>query len=178
MSVTRFMLVLTAGLGLVGCQAKPLLPVASPNPGVAAIQQDAATHLQKPVTWGGVILSTHPGKTQTDIVVLGKALTSSTRPVLSDTSQGRFIARLRGFQDPAIFKAGRELTIYGLISGTELKKVGDFDYLYPVVDVERQHLWPERIPANYDDDGYDPWYGPWYYPYPYLHRHRIIKEVK
>ena len=75
-----------------GCSSKPVLPVAEPNPPVAAVQQDITAHRDHPITWGGVILETNNTKNQSEVLIITKRLTSSTRPIESDQTLGRFIA--------------------------------------------------------------------------------------
>ena len=43
--------------------------------------------------------------------------------------------------------------------------MGEFEYLFPVVQADTVYLWPKPPePAVY----YDPWFGPtWWGPYPY-----------
>ena len=61
------------------------------------------------------------------------------------------------------------------LSDDRARKVGDFPYSYPVVDVAHYYLWPvePKLPPRYRDPWwYDPWwYDPWWYdpwyPYPY-----------
>ena len=171
------LLVLTS-LFMLGCQAAPKLPVPKPNPPVTAVQEKPGAYTSQRVTWGGVILATEAKQNGTEIIILAKRLDSVTRPIESDTTLGRFIANLKGFIDPAVYAPGRELSVSGAITGTENRKVGEYDYLYPVVSVDSHHLW--RVQIKYDDDDYwwDPWYGPWYHPYPYYHNHpRVILQV-
>lgn len=174
----RIIVLLLGSLIILGCQSKPVLPVPENNPPVMAVQNKPKAYEGKQITWGGVIISSAVKENRTEVTILSKRMENNTRPVETDTSLGRFIARFKGFVDPAVLATGRELTITGVIKGTENRKVGEFDYSYPVVDVDQHHLWPVRI--KYRDDYYwwDPWYGPWYYPYPYYHHHhRVIKDV-
>jgi starvation-inducible outer membrane lipoprotein len=50
----------------------------------------------------------------------------------------------------------------GRVLGTYMGKVGEVDYVYPLISCEETHLWPRRVavPSPYY---YDPWYAP---PYP------------
>jgi outer membrane lipoprotein len=61
-----------------------------------------------------------------------------------DRSEGRFIACRAGFYDPAVFTAGREVTIAGTVTGFEARRIGDYDYRYPRVAADVIYLWPER----------------------------------
>ena len=178
MNIKLLSLTLLAGFFILGCQATPKLPVPKDNPLVPAVLDKPDAYLNRAVTWGGVILSSQAKKDGTEIILLAKRLERSTRPVENDVALGRFIARIKGFVDPAVLAKDRELSVNGVITGKETRKVGEFDYLYPVVSVNSYHLWPVRI--RYHDDYYwDPWYGPWYYPYPYYYpyRSRIMIEA-
>ncbi len=128
-----------------------------------------ATHngnLQTRVRWGGVILETRPEGDHTCFEILSKSLESSMRPTNTDTSQGRFVACRPGFYDPEVFKKGREVTITGVIIHIDVRKVGDYDYHFPVVDIDFISLWPERVDRVYYN--YYGAYAPYYWNYPYV----------
>jgi len=163
---------------LVACSAKPVLPVAEPNPPVASVQQDVSAHQNMPITWGGIILETNNAEKQSEILIITKRLTSSTRPIEGDQTLGRFIARVDGFLDPAIYAQDREISIHGIIIGKDIRKVDSYDYTYPIVQVSQHHLWPVRV--EYNDGYYDNyWYAPYYHPYPYYHHHpRSIQSIE
>lgn len=122
------------------------------------------------VRWGGEIIDVDPGAEQTCFEILGRRLDATARPVTRDPSEGRFLACRSGFYDPEEFERGREITIVGRLSGSERRKVGDFDYTYPRVAADTIYLWPERplyVPSPYYYDPWGPWwgYGPYWGPY-------------
>ena len=127
--------------------------------------------LQTSVRWGGVILETRPESNHTCFEILSRRLEKSMRPADTDKSDGRFIACKPGFYDPEVFEKSREVTVVGKLIHIDVRKVGDFDYNFPVVDIEFMSLWPERRQAIYYNHwgGYSPYY--WNYPY-YGHRYR------
>ena len=94
--------------------------------------------------WGGVILDANNKGSGTCFEVLSRELDKFLRPELADATLGRFIACADGFHDPVIFTEGREITVTGLIQNIEVRKVGDFDYRYPVLKVEDLVLWEKR----------------------------------
>ena len=122
-------------------------------------------NLQTPVRWGGVILETRPEDNFTCFEILAKQLEKSMRPEKADQSGGRFIACKPGFYDPEVFEKGREVTVTGKLIHIDVRKVVDYDYHFPVVDIEFMSLWPERrVRAHYDYYGmYRPYY--WHYPH-------------
>jgi outer membrane lipoprotein len=121
--------------------------------------------LETPVRWGGVVLETRPESDFTCFEILAKPLQKSMQPEHSDQANGRFIACKPGFYDPEIFEKGRDVTVTGKIIYIDVRKVGEYDYHFPVVDIEFMSLWPERREARYYD--YYGMYRPYYWHYPY-----------
>lgn len=96
------------------------------------------------VRWGGRIVSVNNQTDRTCFEIVATYLGVGARPRTTDTSEGRFIACRNGFYDPAVFKAGREITVTGAIVKFENGKVGEYDYRYPVLTADVVYLWPER----------------------------------
>jgi outer membrane lipoprotein len=109
--------------------------------------------------WGGVILNSKNKDSGTCFEVLSRELDKYLRPELQDATLGRFIACTKGFNDPIIFTKGREITVTGRIQGIEIQKVGDFDYRYPVLEVEDLVLWEKRKVVMRYRGFNDPFYG-------------------
>lgn len=121
--------------------------------------------LQTRVRWGGTVLETRPEEDHTCFEILSRYLEKSMRPADSDQTNGRFIACRPGFYDPEVFEKGREVTLTGNLIYIDLRKVGEYDYHYPIVDIDFISLWPERKERIY----YDYWgpYRPYYWHYPH-----------
>ena len=96
------------------------------------------------VRWGGTIVKVNTESERSCFEIVGTRTGLDGRPQRLDKSEGRFIACRKGFYDPEVFRAGRELTITGSITGFETRKVGDYDYQYPMVAADVVYLWPER----------------------------------
>ncbi|MEJ2509705.1 MAG: Slp family lipoprotein [Gammaproteobacteria bacterium] len=180
----RTALLLASLLMLSACAStipKPIRQPVAGDPGVAAVRSEPETAYRgQAVRWGGSIIETENHAQQTRITVLAQTLDSDGRPD-GDQSGGRFIALVNGFLDPAVYQAGRLITVAGHIAGTETHLIGKYPYRYPVVQVDTYYLWPplrhydwrDAPPYWYDPYwgpyGYDPWYpyhGPgWPYPY-------------
>ncbi len=130
-------------------------------------QSTAEGDLQTSVRWGGIILETRPEADHTCFEILSRQLERSMRPANTDQANGRFIACKPGFYDPQVFEKDREVTVTGKIINLDSRKVGEYDYNYPVVDIDFISLWPKRRDRRY----YNNW-GPYssyywnYYPYP------------
>jgi outer membrane lipoprotein len=96
------------------------------------------------VRWGGQVVGVHNAASESCFEIVGKALSVDGRPRVRDRSEGRFIACRAGFYDPAVFTAGREVTITGTVAGFESRRIDDYDYRYPRVAADVVYLWPER----------------------------------
>lgn len=137
---------------------------------VAELRAGAAAYAGQRVILGGEILATRPRVGETEIEVLARRLRGDDSPERSDQSQGRFLVRTGEFLDPAVYAAGRRLTVIGTVKGEEQRTIGELPYRYPVITAERIRLWPREYaepPAFYP--GY-----PWglydrLYPRPYYY---------
>src|SRR5581483_12094141 len=129
------------------------------------------------VRWGGTIAGVENGKAETRVEVVARELDRDGRPQPTNRSSGRFIARVEGFLDPAAYRKGREVTVAGTVDGSTTRKIGEYNYRYPVVKADTIYLWEPRVePQRYRDPYYyDPFWGPWgpwgpfgpFRPYPY-----------
>ncbi len=137
------------------------------------------------VRWGGEVVKVTVNKDDTCFELLAKPLDRSARPLRSDNSDGRFIACAPQFFDPAVYAKGREVTVVGTVIEPVSGKIGEYDYRYPRVTIERIFLWPERPDFStmpplypyrpfYPYGFYDPFWPPMgyqYFPSPFMHRH-------
>lgn len=157
---------------LVGCATtlpEPIRDVTVMPLILREVQQSPSQFIGVSVRWGGLIVQTRNRKDDTVIEIVSRDLGSDGRPLLDDRSAGRFLAQLPGFYDPAIYAAGREITVRGVLTGVREQAIGDYIYRYPQVQVAGVYLWPQRPPpaAVYDDPWlWDPGY-PWGWPYYY-----------
>jgi outer membrane lipoprotein len=116
---------------------------------LAMVRENPDQYKGKTVLFGGVIVETEVRPQETKILILDTALDRSKRPDNVDVSDGRFIALHRGYLDPAIYAAGREITVVGEVSGKEERPLGAISYRYPVVTIDRLMLWEKRGNAVY-----------------------------
>ncbi len=156
-----------------------------PDPGrgaptISDVRESPEQHQGKTVRWGGTIAGVENRQDVTLVEVVGRSLDRSGRPRTGDTSEGRFLAVIDGFLDPAVYEEGRRMTATGTVDGEETRPVGEHDYRYVRVRASGHHLWPEPRPDPYAHDPryypgpyygprYGPWYDPWYDPW-YPHR--------
>ncbi|MBA1332420.1 membrane protein [Candidatus Endoriftia persephone str. Guaymas] len=168
-------LLLSLAIQLNGC-ASPLPKAISQVPPteirVEEVRQQPERFLGSRVRWGGSIIQVENLPQHTLIELLSRPLSGNGKPDSSGRTQGRFLARIPGFLDPEEYPKERLLTISGTIAGTTQRTIGDYPYLYPLVESEIHHLWPDQREARdwqNRDPFYDPWYpwgSPWYrHPY-------------
>ncbi|KFI19762.1 Slp family lipoprotein [Nitrosococcus oceani] len=154
------------GLWGVGCASQVPVVIRIPppeNPSVAEVRADVSHYMETQVRWGGTITAIQNGKSETSIEVISHQLDSEGRPKDYSQSEGRFIAKFKGFLDPAIYSVKQDLTIFGTVSGIETHSIGEFPYQFPVITVDSSYLWKPRS-DYYSYERYNPWF---YGPYPY-----------
>ena len=134
---------------------------------VARVQENPRTYIGKQVRWGGAIIGVENFKQHTLIELLSRKLSTNGKPTYRGSSEGRFMVTVKGFIDPEEYPKERLMTVTGMISKVIEKKVGDYPYVYPMVEAEAYYLWSEKLgdpyPYHYRPFYYDPWYAPWPY---------------
>ena len=173
----NILLILVCGL-LAACASQPpeaISRIPANNPSVAMVRMDIDAYIGSDVRWGGSIAGIENRTDRTWIEIVRQPLYENGRPDSGGRSDGRFIASFDGFLDPVVYEVGRPLTVVGNIEAKLTRKIGEYDYLFPVVAVEGSFLWKKSLPAPpaaYPPPWwyYDPWYHPWYY-YPHRHHH-------
>jgi outer membrane lipoprotein len=138
------------------------------------ILQNFGAYQGKLVLMGGEIIGTQNLATETVIEILQRPVNRHTgRPKTGQEYGGRFLVRYGTFKDPYIYKKGRELTVAGVVAGTELSLIGKKTYTHLVLENRETYLWPEQeeykgYPYDYPPWWYDPWW-PYWYRRPYLY---------
>jgi len=159
----RLMIVLAVG-AIAGCASVPA-PLEGGYSESFQPDQAGERSVGANVRWGGIVVETRPQAKRTCIEILAQELDRTARPVRSDRGYGRFIACRDEFIDPEIFVNGREVTVVGELTGFQEGKVGEFEYVYPVVGADAVYLWPERQEHYWYGHGYYNWGYPYYWPY-------------
>jgi len=108
----------------------------------AALQKAPANHTGEIVMFGGKVIETKSAPTSSEITVLQLPVDTRHRPKDGDQSEGRYIVHSGQFLDPAIYQAGSLLTVVGRITGSELRSIGGFQYVYPLVQAIEIKPWP------------------------------------
>jgi outer membrane lipoprotein len=161
------------GLGCAHVVSAPLRQQAEPSIAFAELRANPEAFKGRTVILGGEILQTTNLREGTRLEILQRPLNSSGAPTLTDTTGGRFMAFCQEYLDPAVYAPRRRITVAGQVLGSHTGKVGEVDYLYPLISCEELHLFPSasaelRRYAGYPWWYYDPYFYPWapgFYPY-------------
>ncbi len=133
---------------------------------INSVQSDFEAYEGRQVRWGGTIAAVENRENDTWIEVVARELNSWGEPLYSDVSSGRFLFRVDGFLDPAIYKVDREITVYGTIESRVVREIDDHPYNYVLVRAQSHYLWNDYEQRRYAWPYYYPYY-PYYYPYHY-----------
>ncbi|MDP2961928.1 MAG: Slp/YeaY family lipoprotein [Sulfurimicrobium sp.] len=170
MKISPTLPALVAASFLAGCAVTPLPRTDSPIVALAPDEARESGQIGAKVRWGGVIVKTSPELAQTCFEISSRPLDEEGEPLQTDRTFGRFMACAKGFYEPSVYAADRKLTVVGTLAPAVAGKVGEHEYLYPMVKVEALHLWPVLGPSSAPMYFYDPFWNlrsPLRYPYPY-----------
>ena len=146
-----------------GCVTTPanLQAPAGDSPAIQQVRADAEANLNKSVRWGGTVVGVQNLQSETRVEIIAKPLFRNGQPNSREISQGRFIAVFDKFLDPEDYKKDSEITVVGVVSGTEPGKVGEAEYDFPRVQASASQLWQSRNSrfARRSEYGYGPTYG-------------------
>jgi len=107
----------------------------------ADLQEKPDDHFGEVVMFGGKIIESQVSPEYSEITVLQLPLGGGNRPRTGDQSDGRFSIRSEQLLDPAVYTEGTAITVVGTLVGSEARKVGEFDYVYPILQPIEIKLW-------------------------------------
>ena len=130
-------------LGLVACAPAPIYKAA---PGTLAatptqVAQAPEQYARGQVIWGGRVVAVNNLPDHSEIEILAYPLDSSQRPKFGAGGSGRFIALLPGYAEPMNYPNGAPITVDGQLAGSRAGKVGEADYVFPLVQIAQSHVW-------------------------------------
>lgn len=109
-----------------------------------------APEIPQAVRWGGTITAVENRADGTSVLeIVSRPLGYGGRPVRNDQSDGRFIAEVADVLDPTIVKAGRDITVTGLVGEVRIGTIGESPYRFPVVEVDDYHYWTPASARTY-----------------------------
>jgi outer membrane lipoprotein len=105
------------------------------------VSQSPERYAAGDVIWGGRIVQVMNLADHSEVELLAYPLDSSQRPKANDSGNGRFIAVLPGYAEPLDYPAGALMTVSGKLDGSRTGKVGQADYVFPLVTAAQSHVW-------------------------------------
>lgn len=142
------------------------------GPSLPQVQNQPEKHISQNIRWGGRILTTVNAEQSSRLTIVAFPLSDEGKPLVDKQSSGRFIATIDHFLEPLEYKVDSLITITGPVTQTEIQDIGEYPYIYPVIDITHAYLWPEKVAQNYSRH---PSY--WHYNYnPWFHR-RYIRQA-
>ncbi len=103
--------------------------------------KDPERYQGKVILVGGQIVSTTVREGESWVEVMQQPLDWKQRPQNTDVSYGRFLVRFEGFLDPAIYAAGKKITVLGEVLGKKVQPLKEMGYTYPVLLPREHYLW-------------------------------------
>lgn len=106
----------------------------------AALRQDPELYLGRHILLGGAIVAVRNYNSGSELEVVQFATDRSGRITSTSNSEGRFIIQIDAFSEPAIY-LGRRVTLVGKVVGKKSARIGELDYLYPVLVAQEVRFW-------------------------------------
>jgi len=136
-------LALLAAIFLTACATSPKFDVTGVD---ITITPDKAVSeilaLQgEPVLWGGVVINSTNFKDSTQVEILAYPLNSNQRPNREEKPLGRFLAVQTGYLETTDYAPGRLITVRGTLAEKRKGRIGEAEYIYPVVSNSQLYLW-------------------------------------
>lgn len=139
-------------LGLAACAPAPIYKIA---PGTLAatpaqVAQTPEQFAQGQVIWGGRVVGVRNLPDHSEIEVLAYPIDPSQRPRFGAGASGRFIAIVPGYAEPMSYPGGAPITVDGQLAGSRVGKVGQADYVFPLVKIAQSHVWtPDEMRSGH-----------------------------
>jgi outer membrane lipoprotein len=173
--VVLLSVVVGLGTGCVAVLSQQVRQSADRSLSLTQLRLSPADFIDRTVILGGDLLRTWNVTEETWFEILQKPLDSEDRPLRTEQSEGRFMVRCDRFFDPAVYAVGRSVTVAGRVLGTHTDKVGESDYVYPLLSCLEIYVWPQTPSVAVSPNvqlwwEWDPWYGdPWYWHHYHWH---------
>ena len=132
-------------LSLASCApviSKQIRDQVKPDLTLREVLKDPEHYKGQMVILSGVIIETKNTKEGTLLTVLQRPAGFRGKPKDVDESEGRFLALDSRYLDPTIFEKDRAVTIAGEVQEKRTLRLGETDYVYPLIDIKEVYLWP------------------------------------
>lgn len=149
MDIKHSLILISALLLISACSSMDSRPAS----GIRSITPDQVSRrMSSPgsslIEWGGVIVSLENLKHSTELQIIAYPLTGSGRPDTDEPPAGRFIAVSAGYLESVDYARGRQVTVSGKIDRLREGKVGQAEYLFPVMLTHEIQLWPKQTSGS------------------------------
>ena len=134
-------LIASAFLVLTGCATPYDIGTADRQITPEETARNIAAVKNRMVAWGGVIATAKNLKDKTELEVVGYPLDANNRPDNDAKPIGRFFVTQSDYLETTDYAPGRLITVVGTVTETRTGTVGEAKYVYPVVTVNKLHLW-------------------------------------
>jgi len=124
------------------------------------IQADPLSLKGKTVILGGLIFQILYVKNGTYIEIDQKELDYWGKPRRTNRTGGRFIVLHPRALDALLFAPGREITVAGVVTGTEKRSLGESAVMCPLINAREIKLWPQEKPGWDKPQFLDPLHDP------------------
>lgn len=141
----KFVIVALSLLALAGCATYPKQVRIADNVALTSYENAVQQNIDfGTARWSGVIAEVSNKANQTRLEVVYFPSGSNGRPAVSDQTKGRFVAYIKGFLDPMVYQPGKSVTVLGELTRSEMGKVDEYEYRYPVIKDSVVYLWPKQ----------------------------------
>jgi len=107
----------------------------------AQLQKSPEQYNGEFVILGGRIVEITNDPPFSNMIVLQFPLDANHKPRMNDPSEGRFLVKSLPFLDPAVYSPGSFMSVAGTVAGKEVRPVGGYSYVYPVIVPTRIWKW-------------------------------------
>lgn len=140
----KFAVIALSLMILAGCASYPEQVRIADNVALTSYENAAQQNIDfGTARWSGVIAEVSNKTNQTRLEVVYFPSGTNGRPHISDQTKGRFVAYIKGFLDPMVYQPGKSVTVLGELTRSEIGKVDEYEYRYPVIKDATVYLWPK-----------------------------------
>lgn len=153
MQPVKLLLTVILAAAAIGCSSLPRDALLEGDRSLTPtkVTDDIENYRETVVVWGGIITRLDNYAKSSEIQILAYPLLESGRPDVSKPPEGRFIAISSEYLESHDYRSGRELSLSGKIIGLRVGKIGEADYNFPALSIEKAVLWPGKGSSNKPD---------------------------
>lgn len=124
-------------------------------------------HFGSRFLWGGVIAETRNLNNGSEIEIVQKEIDGLGYPDRGDETSGRFIFFTPDYLESTVYAKGRYIVGIGILRKVRTGRVGEMEYMFPIIELEEQHLWENMDPSAYPQYFYSihPYWDPYFHTY-------------